>query len=310
MPAKHSSDIKQNSKSSNARAAASRRHAAHNLKSQTKKLPGYENENIHYQDAEVLSRPLNMPPTVRAIVIVALVVAAFIGAIMIWWYVDTVFNSSVREQEALEENLSREVIRNVPDLISFMSMDDEQIMSALNEEGNSYYEVTPLGTLSEGGFEIAKLPDDLSADDMAAMYLRGISKLSASEAVQLLNGSWDLTISRNDGTDIYLTYADFSSRSLESALQKAINEVGLQDEEIAESGEDASGNTYATGTIERVIEQEPTYDDEYYYYYDDDEEEVESEIYTWRISVIDLTEIYDISGLPDNSYYVGIRLMA
>ncbi len=309
MPAKHSNETEQNIDKAEMRAAESRRHAAHNPKYYSKELPGFENENIHYLDASVLSSSFSMPPIVRAIIIVALVVAAFIGVIMIWWYVDTVFNSTTRDQEALEENLSRSVVRNLPDLVSFMNMDDEQIMTALYESGNSFYEITPIGTLANGGFEVVKLPDDISVDEMASMYLRGISNLSASDAVRVLNGSWELSVNRNDGTDVYLNYADFSSRSLEGALQKAINEGGLQDEEITESGEDASGNTFATGTIIKGNPDEAN-DDEYDYYYDyyDDDDEEEEEYYTWRISVITLSEMYDISGIPDNSYFVGIRI--
>ncbi|MFR7403372.1 MAG: hypothetical protein ACLUW6_01590 [Coriobacteriaceae bacterium] len=32
--------------------------------------------------------------------------------------------------------------------------------------------------------------------------------------------------------------------------------------------------------------------------------------YNWRVSVIELDEVYDISGLPNTAFYVGIRFTA
>ncbi len=36
----------------------------------------------------------------------------------------------------------------------------------------------------------------------------------------------------------------------------------------------------------------------------------DGEKYTWRVSVIDLSEVYDISGLPNTAFFVGIRFSA
>ena len=38
--------------------------------------------------------------------------------------------------------------------------------------------------------------------------------------------------------------------------------------------------------------------------------DVDGSTYTWRVSAIALSEVYDISGLPDSAVYVGIRLTA
>ena len=38
--------------------------------------------------------------------------------------------------------------------------------------------------------------------------------------------------------------------------------------------------------------------------------DVDGTVYSWRVSAIALSSVYDISGLPDTAVYVGIRLYA
>ncbi len=285
MAAKHTEDSEQTKRTPRFSQPATRKRAGHSLKNKPQILPGFENANIRFLDAESLSRTQTMPSIVIAILIVALVVASFIGVVIIYWYSDSVLNAQAKEQDAIEESLTREVSRDVPDLMSFVQMSDEEIMDTLRSTGATLYERTAVGTSEEGGFEVIKLPDDVTIDDAVLMYTNGINNLSAPDAVNLLNGSWDLTVSREAGTNIHLGYADFSANSLGAAVQSAINASGLGHEEILESGEDSSGNTYATGTFE-----------------------VDEDIFTWRVSVVPLSDMYSISSLPTSSYYVGIRI--
>ena len=62
---------------------------------------------------------------------------------------------------------------------------------------------------------------------------------------------------------------------------------GLENAKVTDSGVDDSGNTYQAGTVKS-----------------------DGEKYTWRVSVIDLSEVYDISGLPNTAFFVGIRFSA
>ncbi len=62
---------------------------------------------------------------------------------------------------------------------------------------------------------------------------------------------------------------------------------GLENTEITDSGVDDSGNTYQAGVVS-----------------------TDAGTCNWRVSVIELNEVYDISGLPNTAFYVGIRLTA
>ena len=50
---------------------------------------------------------------------------------------------------------------------------------------------------------------------------------------------------------------------------------------------DDSGNTYQAGVVS-----------------------TDNGTYNWRVSVIELDEVYDISGLPNTAFYVVIRFTA
>lgn len=62
---------------------------------------------------------------------------------------------------------------------------------------------------------------------------------------------------------------------------------GLENAEVTDSGVDDSGNTYQAGVVS-----------------------TDNGTYNWRVSVIELDEVYDISGLPNTAFYVGIRFTA
>ena len=132
-----------------------------------------------------------------------------------------------------------------------------------------------------------KLPADVSLEEAGLMYVQGIDKLSAGDAVKLLKGAWTLTVSRKAGDDMRLRYADFASGTIEKAVQGAMQVEGLENAEVTDSGVDDSGNTYQAGVVS-----------------------TDNGTYNWRVSVIELDEVYDISGLPNTAFYVGIRFTA
>lgn len=243
--------------------------------------------DVSYLDGAELTRPQEMPVRVRTVMFAAMAVAALIGALFLTKYFDQILNEPIRQQEALQANLTREVSLDLPQLANFMTENDEDIMASLTDAGYTLYERTPVGTNPDGGFEVIKLPPDMTIEEAALMYMQGIDRLSAADAVRLLKGAWTLDVSRKAGTSMRVRYADFDSGSIEAAVQNAMQAEGLENAKVTDSGVDDSGNTYQTGTVK-----------------------ADGETYTWRVSVIDLSEMYDIAGLPNTAFFVGIRFSA
>ncbi|KAB1650921.1 teichoic acid transporter [Adlercreutzia muris] len=243
--------------------------------------------DVRYHDGAELSRPLEMPVRVKAVMLAAMAVAAVASGLFLSKYFDQVMNEPLRQQEALQENLAREVSYDLPSLAALMPLDDEAMMASLTEAGYTLYERTPVGTNPEGGFEVIKLPADLTVEEAGLMYMTGIDKLSAADAVRLLKGAWTLDVSRKAGESIRLRYADFDSGTIEKAVQGAMQAEGLESAEITDNGVDDSGNTFQAGTVA-----------------------TDSGTYNWRVSAIELSEMYDISGLPNTAFFVGIRFGA
>lgn len=243
--------------------------------------------DVRYLDGAELSRPLEMPTRVKAVMGAAMVVAALVGCSVLGKYVDQVMNEPLRQQEALQENLAREVSYDLPSLAALMPLDDESMMASLNEAGYTLYERTPVGTNPDGGFEVIKLPADMTVEEAGLMYMQGIDKLTAADAVRLLKGAWTLDVSRKAGESLRLRYADFDSGTIEKAVQSAMQAEGLESATITDNGVDDSGNTFQAGTVS-----------------------TDNGTYNWRVSAIELSEMYDIAGLPNTAFFVGIRFGA
>ena len=238
---------------------------------------------VIYPNVEALSRPLDMPPNVRRGTLFALIAAAVIGIIFLIWYFDGIVNEPKRQQEAITETLAQDVSYDLPNLYSLMPLDDASIYASLEETGATLYEMP----VKEGRslYEVIKLPAGMSVVDAGAMYLSGIDTLSAAEAARLLLGSWDLEVDRENGVNMALHYADFKSGSVDAVVQDALSTEGLTDAAIEDSGEDNAGNTYVMGTIDG-----------------------DAGTYSWRVSALPLSKIYNVQGLPDDAVYVGIRM--
>lgn len=242
--------------------------------------------NVRYPDAAALLRPLDMPRNVRMGLAVALAAAAIVGGIALFAVFDNMFGTPMREQDALEQNIARDVALDLPNLGSLMGLSDADIMTTLSASGATLYEKVPVGT-SATEFEVIKLPSDVTLADAGAMYLTGVDNLSPSGAAKLLNGSWDLKVNREAGMNINVRYADFKSGTIEAAIQAALDAEGIDAASIAESGVDDAGNTFAAGKTN-----------------------VNGTEYNWRVSALELSEVYKVKGMPENTYYVGVRFTA
>ncbi len=253
----------------------------------TSRMPhSYENGKIDYPNVALLNRPLDLPRSIRKGLLIFLAAAVLIGGIILFRYFDVVVNAPAREKAQVAENTTRVVPYNLPVLLDLMPLSDAEMMEQLKTSGDTLFERTPIGTNESGGFQVVRLPEGVSVADAAAMYLSGLNNISASSASLLLNGAWDLTVTREAPYNLFLRYADFSSGSIESAIQSALLAESLEAQnEESERGVDDSGNTYVTSTATR-----------------------DGVSCTWRVSVIALSEVYDIEGLPEDSLYVGIRM--
>lgn len=240
-------------------------------------------ETVIYPNAKVLTRPLDMPRNVRIVLTGAVIIAAIIGAIFLAWYLDGVVNEPKRQQQAVTEALAAETDYLLPNLYSLVPLDNASILATLQASGLTIYEMPA----KEGSsiYQVIKLPPNVSVVDAGAMYLTGIDNISSAEAARLLNGSWELQVDRENGTNMVLHYADFSSGSVDAAVQAALATEGLTETNIEDSGEDNAGNTYVMGTITG-----------------------EAGTYSWRVSALPLSKIYSVKGLPEDAVYVGIRM--
>ena len=240
---------------------------------------------VKYMDGSGLSRPFDLPRTSYKIVGALLIVAAVIGAFMLAKYFDGIIGAPARAEQTVQQNIARDVSYDMPNLASLMESDDATIKQGFADAGYTTYETTKDGQYPDGGFELVKLPADVSLVDAGAMYASGISSLSASDASKLLKGSWSLTVNRTGTTDMRLKFADFASGSVDGAISAAMDAEGLTEAAIVDAGTDDAGNTYKSGTVS-----------------------ANGNTYTWRVSAIPLSSVYKIKGLPDTAVYVGVRM--
>ena len=241
---------------------------------------------VRYYDGSALSRPLDLPKRyfylLGAIALAALVIGVSWG---INCYANVVYGSQ-DEQEAVNEMLTRGETVQSPALINLVGLDAQGVIDTQAQQGQTVIDISSVSKNTEH-INVIKLPSDVTAVDALAYYSKGISNLSASEAVKLLTGSWRLEQQNAGSTDLHLTYADFTSGTVDAAVTNAMADQGFDSASVTDSGVDSNGNTYQKGTIE-----------------------VDGATYTWTVSACALSEVYDNSGLPSTAQYVGVRLAA
>lgn len=244
---------------------------------------------VRYLDDSGLKRPLSAPLPQVALMAVFVVAAIAIGWLLVHTVLDAVNGSAERAQASVEENLAREVSYDLPQLAALAPLEDDAIKQTFADAGLATVQMSSEEDFPAGGFELVKLPSDVTEVEAGLMYANGIGSLSAADAARLLKGSWTLTVDRSEALDMRVRYADFESGGVEAAIQAAVASEGFDPATVAEDGQgvDEVGNTFMTGTVD-----------------------VDGTSYAWRVSAIALSSVYDISGLPDTAVYVGIRLTA
>lgn len=239
---------------------------------------------VRYLDGKSLTRPTGIKGGQRLILLLIAAIAIGLGAFFIY---NTVY-ASIREaalaEQSVAENLTRTPsIKSLPDMTSLINLSDEEVLSTLEGSDYKIYDVTTEGSVS--GISVYKVPDDLTIDDAAVLYARGIDRLNAAQATRILVGSWYLSTDRTGTGSMVVRYADFSTGDVQAAIQSAMATQPFDPETVSDTGVDDSGNTYASGRID-----------------------VDGVPCVWRISVLPLSDMYSVTNLPEDSCYVGIRI--
>lgn len=239
---------------------------------------------IRYLDSSALRRPFEMPRNQRIIALLIVIVAAIIGIMFLYNSIYLPYRENVDEATNVETNLAQPgAINAIPIVTQFTEMTDEEVVATFDSLGYKTYDVSSQS--STGGVTVYKVPDNMTVEEVAALYAKGVDSLTATQASRLLNGSWYFSIDRDSGLSLLVRYADFQSGSEVAAVQAAVAKEGFDAASVTGSGVDDAGNTYQEGTVT-----------------------INDSTYTWRVSAIPLSEVYSISGLPDDAIFVGIRL--
>ena len=118
--------------------------------------------SVKYIDGSSLARPFELPRTSYALAGVFIIVAALIGAFVLAKYFDGVYGAPARAEQTVTDNLARDVSYDIPNLTTFMESSDDAIKQTLVDAGYTTYETTKEGEYPDGGFDIVKLPSDVS----------------------------------------------------------------------------------------------------------------------------------------------------
>ena len=240
--------------------------------------------DVAYLDGAPLRRPFAMPKTQRVIATVIIVIAVIIGIVFLNMTVISNLRDTLRAEQNVTSNLARQAsIETIPAMGSLITLGDDEIKASFEEAGYTVYDASDPD--DETSMVLYKLPDDVTVDEAAAMYAKGISNLSSTQSSKLLNGSWYFSTDRNGGTTMVVRYADFSTGDPARAVQNALAKEGFNPESISDSGEDESGNTYSMGTLD-----------------------ADGTSYRWKISALPLSDMYSVRGLPEDACYVGVRV--
>ncbi len=242
--------------------------------------------SVTYLDGASLRRPFQMPLIFRGILLLFVVAAIAIGGVVFKAVYEKTIKAPARDAQDMQYHINKEVDIALPLLTSLILLDDASISAQLAESG--YVTISLMEAEEEeiegSGLDLVKLPDDISSIEAGLMYTQ-IGSLSSTDAVKLLNGSWRLMVDRTNSIEMNVKYADFNSKGIEAAIENALLAEGLSELPVLETGVDGAGNTFRKGQVE-----------------------VEGATYNWQISACPLSDVYSISGLPDDSTYVGIKM--
>lgn len=182
-------------------------------------------------------------------------------------------------------SLSEPVDRGLPTLTSLYGDTSTQIAATVEEQNTVY----TINDSDSDTLNIVRIPEDVSAEQMALYYSNGLGSLKTDELAVLLRGAWWLSTDNEATTVLKLKYADFTSKTNDRAIADAVAQQGFEEQDnsrVIATGIDNNGNNYKYGCY-------PIGNGAYMY---------------WRVACCDLSEVFDDSGLPKNAYYVVVSI--
>lgn len=243
--------------------------------------------HVRYMDGSTLRRPLSLPRKMWPFLAVILVVAAVLGFRYAYKVDYNILHHSERVQEQVQAQLERDVSQDVPQLTSYANLDDAAILQSMSDAGFTYVDMNEINGTGDASIDVIKLPSDMSATEAALAYTSGVSQLDNLTAARFLSGSWRFMAMHDSGTSYTVRYADFSSGSAQAAVDAAVSAQGFAESNLGDAGIDDNGNTFQRGTID-----------------------LDGSSWEWSVSACSLSDVYSVTGLPDDAQYVGVRLTA
>lgn len=245
-----------------------------------------------YMKAPALRRGIRMPGQVKGAIAIlgalALLLAAFFGMRAY----DAVANAPARYAQSIEDAIQSGPGLELPVLNNYVGSDTASIRTNFSDTGYATIDVEELYAeneedIDESSLDLVKIPGNMDRSTAEELFKKSLRRAPVLDAISYLVGSWRFSASLSTGTDLKVKYADLESANIEEAISKAIAAQGWSDSTFGETGVDQSGNTFQNGTI-TINEQN----------------------FNWSISACPLDEVYNVSGLPENSFYVGARLVS
>ena len=228
-----------------------------------------EDQPIRYLDPGSLAKPIDMPRNQRMLVLVFVAIAALIGGLIINSVLGTTHSSSNDTSQEVEQIISETRDLNLPKLADYTINDADGIKTRLDNANIDFYDNSKN---SDDELELVSIPD-------------GINSADATTAARYICGSWRLTGNFDNGVDLRVRYCDMSATTATAALKDAANSQGYTIKKNAKQTTDSAGNTSVSGTT--------TY---------------QGTTYKWTISACDISNVYNVSGIPGSAQYVGIHL--
>ena len=234
-------------------------------------------------DGSELLREQTIPKKQRMPLRFVVLIAIIIGLGVVFLVANTLVIEPMRQQSDVTSNIVRDVDYGIPRLSQYTDYDNDGIYAAEGEHEHVLIWI-PGGDNDNGNLDVMKIPQDMTFERGEELLNAGIGNLSRDQQALMLKGSFRLTIDRSNGLTMRVRYADFESQSFEEAINRALESQSFEEMNSTESGVDTSGNTYQAGTFKRG-----------------------DDTYTWRVSVVELDEVYDLK-LDRKAFYFGIRI--
>ena len=215
---------------------------------------------------------------------VAAIIAVSLGVLVLFVVGSMIIRNQAQANAAPSyvQALKDQSGQSIPNIVGYLYMSDDDIYN----DASSKYTVYQ-SSIDADGMSLVKLPDGIDAATMIEYYANGLTSLSLEQTCGLLRTGWFLTTNRGTATSVKIKYADFTSGSYNYAIESAMKSQGLTGTAITElsSGVDDNDNNYSYGTYTN-----------------------EGTTIYWKVACCPLSQVYTVSGLPDDSLYVGVTI--